>query len=101
MTTTLQPRWLDADQQRIWRSFLNGVARINEHLEAELRPFGLEQRALFRGLAALPPTTVRRPLLRELRRALDAELHPSSPRFPQVGGKRRGEIGCLQIRVQP
>jgi DNA-binding MarR family transcriptional regulator len=42
MTTQLQPRWLDADQQRIWRSFLNGVAKINEQLEAELRPFGLD-----------------------------------------------------------
>ena len=42
VTTTLQPRWLDADQQRIWRSFLNGVARINERLEAELRCFGLD-----------------------------------------------------------
>ncbi|HEX5335521.1 MAG TPA: MarR family transcriptional regulator, partial [Propionicimonas sp.] len=42
MTTTLQPRWLDADQQRIWRSFLNGVAKINERLEAELRCYGLD-----------------------------------------------------------
>ena len=42
VTTQLQPRWLDQDQQRIWRSFLNGVARINEELEAELRPFGLD-----------------------------------------------------------
>jgi DNA-binding MarR family transcriptional regulator len=42
VTTTLQPRWLDVDQQRIWRSFLNGVAKINECLEAELRCFGLD-----------------------------------------------------------
>ena len=42
MTTQLQPHWLDEDQQRIWRTFLNGVARINERLEAELRPFGLD-----------------------------------------------------------
>ena len=30
------------EQQRIWRAFLNGVAKINEHLDAELRPFGLD-----------------------------------------------------------
>jgi len=42
VTTQLRPRWLDADQQRIWRSFLNGVAKIQERLEAELRPFGLD-----------------------------------------------------------
>lgn len=41
-TTQLEPRWLDANQQRIWRSFLNGVAKINERLDAELRPFGLD-----------------------------------------------------------
>ena len=38
----MEPRWLNAEQQRIWRSFLNGVARINEQLDAELRPFGLD-----------------------------------------------------------
>lgn len=42
MTTQVEPRWLSAEQQRIWRSFLNGVARINERLDAELRPFGLD-----------------------------------------------------------
>jgi DNA-binding MarR family transcriptional regulator len=38
----LEPRWLTVDQQRIWRTYLNGVARINERLDAELRPFGLD-----------------------------------------------------------
>lgn len=42
MSTQTDPRWLSADQQRVWRAFLNGVARINERLEAELRPFGLD-----------------------------------------------------------
>ncbi len=40
--TPVKPRWLNAEQQRIWRSFLNGVARINERLDAELRSFGLD-----------------------------------------------------------
>lgn len=42
VTTQRQPRWLDAEQQRIWRAFLNGVAKINDRLDAELRPFGLD-----------------------------------------------------------
>lgn len=42
VTTQLEPRWLTAEQQRIWRAFLNGVARINDRLEADLRPFGLD-----------------------------------------------------------
>jgi DNA-binding MarR family transcriptional regulator len=42
VTTQLEPRWLTAEQQRIWRAYLNGVARINEHLDNELRSFGLD-----------------------------------------------------------
>jgi DNA-binding MarR family transcriptional regulator len=42
VTTRLEPRWLTAEQQRIWRAYLNGVAQIFERLEAELRPFGLD-----------------------------------------------------------
>ena len=42
MTTRVEPRWLSTEQQHVWRAFLNGVAAINETLEAELRPFGLD-----------------------------------------------------------
>lgn len=42
MTTEIAPRWLSEDQQRIWRLYLNGVARITEVLDAELRDFGLD-----------------------------------------------------------
>lgn len=36
------PRWLDEGQQKVWRSFLDGVARINAHLDTVLRPHGLD-----------------------------------------------------------
>ena len=42
MQTALEPRWLSTEQQRVWRAFLNGVACINEQLEAELRAFDLD-----------------------------------------------------------
>lgn len=42
MATAVEPNWLSIEQQGIWRSYLNGVARINERLDAELRPFGLD-----------------------------------------------------------
>lgn len=42
MPTDHQTRWLTAEQQRTWRLFLNGVARINESLDAELRRFDLD-----------------------------------------------------------
>jgi DNA-binding MarR family transcriptional regulator len=35
-------RWLDADQQRIWRSWLLGVARIDAVLTDYLRPHNLD-----------------------------------------------------------
>ncbi len=34
--------WLSAEQQQIWRSWLSGVARINQHLDADLRRRGLD-----------------------------------------------------------
>lgn len=34
--------WLSADQQRIWRAWLLGKARIDNFLDAELRKFGLD-----------------------------------------------------------
>ena len=42
MQMIVEPRWLSAEQQVTWRSYLNAVARINERLDAELRPFGLD-----------------------------------------------------------
>lgn len=35
-------QWLTAEQQTTWRAYLSGVARIDAHLDAELRPFGLD-----------------------------------------------------------
>ncbi len=35
------PLWLSADQQRIWRAYLAGVARVSEYLDADLRQHGL------------------------------------------------------------
>lgn len=35
-------RWLDREQQVVWRAFLDGVAKIDGHLDAALRPFSLD-----------------------------------------------------------
>lgn len=42
MSGATDPVWLSSDQQRIWRSFLAGVARINNHLNLVLADFGLD-----------------------------------------------------------
>ena len=34
--------WLTEEQQRVWRAYLLGSARLNEKLDADLRQFGLD-----------------------------------------------------------
>lgn len=36
------PRWLSVEQQRVWRAYLLGSARLSEKLDADLRQFGLD-----------------------------------------------------------
>ncbi len=35
-------QWLTEDQQRVWRTYLLGVARLNDELDADLRRSGLD-----------------------------------------------------------
>ncbi len=35
------PKWLTEDEQRIWRSFLLGSARLFDRMDADLRRFGI------------------------------------------------------------
>lgn len=37
----VEPRWLDAEQQQIWRSYLVGSARLLDRLEQDLQPHRL------------------------------------------------------------
>jgi DNA-binding MarR family transcriptional regulator len=37
-----EPRWLDSNQQAVWRTFLLGSARLMERLDADLRQHGLD-----------------------------------------------------------
>ncbi len=42
MAATKRPAWLSNEQQRVWRSFLLGNARLFERLDADLRKFGID-----------------------------------------------------------
>lgn len=42
MSAAPQPRWLSAEQQAVWRVYLDGVARIQDALDADLRSHGLD-----------------------------------------------------------
>lgn len=36
------PQWLTPEEQRIWRAYLLGSARLSEKLDADLRTFGID-----------------------------------------------------------
>ena len=42
MSDTPEPQWLTADQQRVWRAYLLGVARLSEAMDADLRQFDVD-----------------------------------------------------------
>lgn len=42
MAERVNARWLNRDQQQIWRTYLLGVARLNERLDTDLRKFGID-----------------------------------------------------------
>lgn len=42
MASAGRTRWLNAEQQRIWRTYLLGSARLQERLDADLRHAGLD-----------------------------------------------------------
>jgi len=42
MATTPEPHWLSTQQQRVWRSWLLGAARIKDYLDRDLHTFGLD-----------------------------------------------------------
>jgi DNA-binding MarR family transcriptional regulator len=42
MSDAPEPRWLTGEQQRVWRAYLLGVARLSEALDADLRQFEVD-----------------------------------------------------------
>src|SRR3954471_10146298 len=42
MSAEQEPVWLTADQQRVWRAYLLGSARLSERLDADLRQFSID-----------------------------------------------------------
>ena len=41
-TESAAPRWLTAEQQKVWRAYLLGSAQLSERLDADLRKFGID-----------------------------------------------------------
>lgn len=64
-----EPRWLTADQQRVWRAYLLGSARLSERLDADLRKFGMDLPE-YEILVSLEETPGRRLRMSELANAV-------------------------------
>ena len=65
ITTLAAPRWLTAQQQQVWRAYLLGSALLQERIDADLRPFGID-RAEYEILVMLSETEGRRMRMAEL-----------------------------------
>lgn len=65
MPTSRDDLWLSDDQQRVWRAWLLGVARIDNYLDADLRRHGLDL-AEYEILVSLSEAEERRMRMSEL-----------------------------------
>ena len=65
MAETATPRWLTDEQQQVWRTYLLGSALLQERIEADLRPFGID-RAEYEILVMLSEREDRRMRMAEL-----------------------------------
>jgi DNA-binding MarR family transcriptional regulator len=63
------PNWLSAEQQRIWRAYLLGSARLSAKLDADLRQFGVDL-AEYEILVTLEESPDRRLRMSELAEAV-------------------------------
>ena len=68
-TTAVAPTWLTDAQQRVWRSYLLGSARLSQLMDANLRQFGLDLPE-YEILVALSETPERRLRMSDLAEAV-------------------------------
>lgn len=69
MVNLAAPRWLTDEQQQVWRTYLLGSALLEERIETDLRPFGLDL-AEYEILVMLSETEGRRLRMAELATAV-------------------------------
>ena len=86
-TLATAPRWLNSEQQQVWRAYLLGSALLQERIEADLRPFGLD-RAEYEILVMLSESEGQRLRMAELADAvhqLRSRLTHTVSRMEQAG----------------
>lgn len=95
MTQETATRWLTSDQQRVWRAYLLGSARLSERLESGLRQFGLDL-AEYEILVCLEEASDRRVRMSELADA----VHQSRSRLTHTIA-RMEKAGLVVRRTCP
>ncbi len=108
MHTSAPPRWLSAEQQRVWRAYLCATARIDVYLDERLRPFGLgmSEYEILVNLSEAPGRRMRMSDLADASRQSRSRLTHTVARMEQKGllarvpcpGDRRGVIAVLTPR---
>ncbi|MBK8462433.1 MAG: MarR family transcriptional regulator [Nigerium sp.] len=108
MHTSAAPRWLSAEQQQVWRSYLSAVARIDAFLEDRLRPFGLcmSEYEILVNLSEAPGRRMRMSELADASRQSRSRLTHAVARMEEKGlltrvpcpRDRRGVIAVLTPR---
>jgi DNA-binding MarR family transcriptional regulator len=89
---TGEPRWLDDDEQRAWRSFLRAAAGIDDALDRQLQRDSGMPHAYYQVLAMLseaPERTLRMSQLAELTTSSPSRLSHAVARLEEKGWVRR------------
>lgn len=82
------PRWLDEDEQRVWRSYISATNRLTDHLDRQLQHDSAMPHTYYEILVALsdaPDRTLRMSQLAGLRDSSRSRLSHAVARLEQVG----------------
>jgi DNA-binding MarR family transcriptional regulator len=90
MMSTAEPRWLDDDEQRVWRSYLRMAGRLSAHLNRQLQADSELSLADFDVLVHLTDVPERRLRVVELARELEWEKSRLSHHVARM--ERRGLV---------
>jgi DNA-binding MarR family transcriptional regulator len=83
-----EPRWLDDDEQRVWRSYISATNRLTDHLDRQLQHDSAMPHTYYEILVALsdaPDRTLRMSQLAGLRDSSRSRLSHAVARLEQVG----------------
>ncbi len=96
MNTNEEPRWLDDEQQFIWRAYLMASSLLNTKLNAALRPIGLDlsEYEVLVQLSEAPGRQVRMSDLADQVHQSRSRLTHTITRMEHAGLVERRQVAC-------